>query len=276
MKYFIGVLSVLWSFSALAQVPNASFENGTESNIENWVLDGGKAGSFSSFTFPITSGDTTVKAKEGDKFAKIEEKSSISCHFKHNHRNSIFTARFLYLPTSNASRFSVEINLYNRENDTTKLLAHKEDKINPFISDEERDYDWFFLEFDLTDDYILDGVPDSCEIIIKSDAISSEESSTLLLDDFTFSTDTVPAGLKKSVHQNGFSIFPNPSNGPVFIENGNMPSQMTFFDLQGRLILRPIQLAPMERHEIDLPEGLFIIRSINKDGVRSERILIQH
>lgn len=75
-----------------------------------------------------------------------------------------------------------------------------------------------------------------------------------------------------------FSIYPNPSNDRITINNiNNEELDIWLMSLDGRVILKEHIVNNIELNVSDIPSGMYLIRAINNDGLaKVEKILVSH
>jgi hypothetical protein len=75
-----------------------------------------------------------------------------------------------------------------------------------------------------------------------------------------------------------WEIYPNPSNGQVYIRQGNLPDEvlMQVYDLNGRLQKSEVLRESLNYVDLSaLSKGIYIVSLENQGDVKTERLIIQ-
>ncbi|MFY0674282.1 MAG: T9SS type A sorting domain-containing protein [Bacteroidia bacterium] len=222
----------------VAQIPNASFEDGDEANVSGWKPVQGKASANTSFGFKTSFGDTIVNGR----FATLQYDQTnapiIESTFAWNKRSSMLSGTFIYIPEAASQRFTVDITYLKWQ---PALLSHdtiatSSSNINPFNNQKFRNYDWFIINIPIDKKgFRNNDDPDSCVIRISVDNGDYTNNNTvLLIDKLEFGEEVIASTNEMEIEQ--VSIYPNPCFGNFKINGLNGDESVSILNLRGQIL----------------------------------------
>lgn len=258
---FTAALSV--AFVSAQGLPNGSFENGTDSTIDNWTRISGKAYTTPSFSVPTSQGTYTVNPSVGTKLGVVANDTTgapqgqvfvgrMQSRFAYNKRPARLYADILYATAINSETFAISVVMFRNNggtNDTVlnryiflsqagSLLPNPVNNVIPWLS---------FTSQLAPTDYIGTNNPDSCVITVLASGAwtpgnqgSTSIITTLLLDNMRFSPEltSVRDGITSANHK-ALSNYPNPASGSTTI-SFDLPLksnvELNIFDINGRQV----------------------------------------
>lgn len=243
MKGISLVALCLFTTALFGQIPNSTFNEGTESLINGWKIVSGNAGAYFSTSLETSRGDTVVSAASAnDKFAKINNNGTslgvIRSEFEWTERSAELNGRFIYIANSALQRITIKVVYLDwipalLRADT---MMEAEFNINPYGNEVIKNFDWFQVKLPIEERYFrLNGNPDSCIITISCDnEIVNDENTVLLIDQLSFGTEVIASQFTPSV--SNFSVYPNPTNGLVHIQGLHQNNTVTIASIEGRVV----------------------------------------
>lgn len=256
---FLAVAVILNPIVLLAQIPNASFENGNSEIIDGWKTIKGDAGTTTSYGFKTSFGDTIVNGR----FAKLQydfnDAPIIESTFGWDKRSSVLSGTFIYVPESSSQRFTVQITYLKWQPALLSLdtIAVSSSSINPFNDQKFRNYDWFKVNIPIDKEGFRNNeIPDSCTIrIIVDNGDYTANTTTLLIDELEFGEEVIASSENALIHS--ISIYPNPSDGFFNIDGLSGDEKISILNLNGQIIK---ELSSRQSRNMSLEQGYYFIR----------------
>lgn len=262
-KVLLTVAAVAGALFVNAQnIPNASFENVTGNDVDNWTLLSGKASAPANYSINTSQGTFTANPSNGSKLLVLANDTTganpgsvfvgrMESRFAYNKMPARFYADLLYLTTINTETFAISIVMFRDSagaNDTVlnryiflqqpgAVISTPQGSNMPLVT----------LTSQLPPNaYMGTDNPDSCVITLitsgawtQGNTGSTTINTTLLLDNLRFSNElTSVEGLVLPNHK-ALSNYPNPASSSTTIEFDmamNSEVELSVFDLTGRKV----------------------------------------
>lgn len=281
MKLSLIALCLFGSQCLLAQIPNSDFEDSDSLGIRGWDVAEGSAKVSGSTTFVAKLGDTTVKAVSKSRFLVLsnadETSGEISTTFPHTERSATLSGYFIFIHSDFRQRFSVEVVMTKWNGSSTDTIMHQLTGATTDDVDGNAFYDWVKLTVDLeASNYRMNGNPDSCSVVIRSDdGTKTVKNTMLLVDKLAFGSSVIASRIETGLPI--VSVYPNPARDFITMSGlSGQPVDVEIIALSGQTILKRNGLMGEQQIDISsLQPGHYQIRissqksSVNKAFIKS-------
>lgn len=238
MKWFLLVLALFGGSCAWAQIPNSDFEDADSTGVRGWDVVQGNATLFTTADIE----DTTVTAVSKDKFLTIvrvgASTGEVATTFPYDKRSATLSGYFIYVHEDFRQRFSIEVAMTKWNGSSTDTVLHQVSRATTDDVEGNPFFDWSKLTVNLeASNYRMNGNPDSCRIVIKSDVgIEKDQGTILFVDKLSFGSSLVAD--RKEARLPVISVYPNPATDFLFITGvHNSLFKFSIFTLSGQTVL---------------------------------------
>lgn len=292
--FFLGIVVICFSITAIAQIPNAGFENWTTvktySNPDGWgtmnnttTLAGvytatkGTPGNPGSSYLKLTS--KTVGSSVVNGIAVSGSLDSITMKpksgFAFNSRPANLTGKWQHMISGN-SQGSVQVTLTRWDKGTNMRMTVGTGNLT--LSGMAMS--WASFSVPIT--YSEGNYPDSCIIVLKASGNAPANGDYLWVDELAFSG-TVTGVENQNTIVRDLVIFPNPARDFMDIKLSiNLPQEVVFqlMDITGKLICSKNMGYTL--HEVNqhinlngIPKGTYFLKIIGEQFLETRKITIQ-
>lgn len=226
--------------SAQQLIPDGGFDNWSGNNIGNWAFVTGAHGSVTATGLQVNG--STITPHHGADALILQNNTQIStCGivFPFTQRPTTLQGAFMYLQAATTERFivSVVFTKWDAVNNKRDTILRGSKTINA-----QQVYPWALAQWDLTNDYLLPGTPDSAVVVLSASIATSPPTATantfLLVDALNFNNITVGAPVVVTPILK-VDNYPNPATTSTTITYGlSVASQVdiTVTDITGKTV----------------------------------------
>jgi hypothetical protein len=295
-KQLLTVIAVLIGGFAFAQ-SNSSFETWTAGVPDNWIKVSGKVNEYTSKTVSTSSGNITINAQVGSKFAGVQSDTAgapsgqffrgilKSDQFAYSMRPNGAQARILYLTTSSSETFAIAFYLTKWNGTSRDTIMKKLSYLStggPILFSGGA---WAILNMNfVASDYVMSGNPDSCQIMLLSNITTAATiNAELLIDEIHFNSFGVGMPQLMPSDFESISNYPNPFNNTTVIKFQQLRENhvtIEVFDITGQKVATAVnEVFPEGKHLVSfdgstLKPGIYFYTIESGDYTETRKMII--